>query len=524
MAKVEEPSTIDSMSKQSVTEAITNGNRYRVVIADDIHENRELLRKTIEPEGYDAFLVPSGELAIKVVRKVNPDLILLDVNMPGIGGFETARQLKADPETGAIPIIFITVEEEIGSLVKAFESGAVDYVVKPFAKEEVLARVRTHVELYRLRKALELEVQRRKQAELERESAREALAEADERLSLLSYEESHRSGIGGLIGKSQAFRQLLEQVRKVRQSDNISVLVTGESGTGKELVARAIHFGSGRSKGPFVPFNCAAIPKDLAESTFFGHVKGAFTGAARAQKGQFELAEGGTLFLDELSELAIEMQAKLLRVLEDGMYLPVGGSQPRRADVRIVAATNRDLHQRIAGGHFREDLYYRLARFTIQVPPLRERTEDIPLLADYFVTMFAKEMGRPKATMSSTALERLIEHDYPGNIRELKNILERAVIECVNGFITEEHLQFSLRRSRPTQPEGAREKVNFALGADENAIVNFVRVNGSITNAQCRELLGTNLDRACYLLNKLYKDGYLQRIGANRGARYVTRA
>jgi len=280
---------------------VSIGNKqYRVVIADDVEEVRESLRRVLEPNGYDAFLVPNGEFAIQIALKAQPDLIILDITMPGISGFETAQELRRHPETADVPLMFITGDTDVQTLVQAFEVGAVDYITKPFTREEVLARANAHVELYRLRKELEEEIQRRQKAEARSESAEKALSIADQKLTAMSQQVSDRWTVDGFIGTSKGLMQVIGDIKKIQTSDSISVVITGESGVGKELIARAIHVGSPRASGPFVAINCATIPKDLAESLFFGHIKGAFSGAIKDQLGYFEMAQGGTLFLDEL--------------------------------------------------------------------------------------------------------------------------------------------------------------------------------------------------------------------------------
>ncbi|MCZ6676139.1 MAG: sigma-54 dependent transcriptional regulator, partial [Candidatus Poribacteria bacterium] len=305
--------------------------------------------------------------------------------------------------TADIPVIFITAKNKTESLVEGFRIGGVDYITKPFEKEEVLIRVDTHLKINRLTKvflqtsielaganrALQQEIGRRKQAEDARQTA-------DERLSLISQREAERWGIAGFVGKSQTIAKILKDISRLQTTGTVSVLITGESGTGKELIARAIHFGGPRAKRPFIPVNCSAVPRDLAESEFFGHIRGAFTGANTDRKGHFELADGGTLFLDEIGDMPLELQAKLLRVLEDGIVTPVGGTRSKQVDVRILAATNTDLEAKIAEGLFRSDLYFRLAEFPVPIPPLRERPEDIPLLAEHFLHLFSTEMELEK--------------------------------------------------------------------------------------------------------------------------------
>ena len=294
------------------------GNKqYRVVIADDVEEVRESLRRVLEPNGYDAFLVRNGEFAIQIALKAQPDLIILDITMPGISGFETAQELRRHSETADVPLMFITGDTDVQTLVQAFEVGAVDYITKPFTREEVLARANAHVELYRLRKELEEEIQRRQKAEARSETAEKALSIADQKLTAMSQQVADRWTVDGFIGTSKGLTQVIRDIKKIQTSDTISVVITGESGVGKELIARAIHAGSPRASGPFDAINCATIPKDLAESLFFGHVKGAFSGAIKDQLGYFEMAQGGTLFLDELGELPLDMQSKLLRALEE---------------------------------------------------------------------------------------------------------------------------------------------------------------------------------------------------------------
>ena len=310
-------------------------------------------------------------------------------------------------------------------------------------------RVRTHLQIDRLARDLAESNTRltRANEDLQEEMARRKALSAErdhlaEHLSLISSREAEHWGLAGFVGESRTLRETLEAVGRLKGSE-ATVLIVGESGTGKELVARAIHHGSPRASGPFIPVNCPTIPSELAESMLFGHVRGAFTGADRDRPGSFVLADGGTLFLDEIGDMTPDIQAKLLRVLEDGLVLPVGASREDRVDVRVVAATNSDLQAAISEGTFRQDLYYRLARFPIVVPPLRERREDIPLLARHFLRMFAAEMGREAPDLTPEALSRLEDHEFPGNVRELKNIIERALIESGGGEIRPDHVHLA---------------------------------------------------------------------------------
>jgi len=427
----------------------TNEIQPTILIVDDTPANLDLLRQTLEPEGYEILVATSGEMALKIFRRASPDLILLDVLMPGMNGFETCCQLKQEESTQDIPVIFITVKDDTESVVEGFRVGGVDYIVKPFQQEEVLARVKTHLKISSLTRELV-----RKNGELEQEIAqRKAISNERnhlaERLSVISRNEVEHWGIASIVGKSKTIRQILRKINQAQATETMSVSITGESGTGKELVARAIHFEGSRAEGPFIPVNCSAIPRELAESMLFGHVQGAFTGATTDQKGYFALADGGTLFLDEISDMPVEIQPKLLRVLEDGFVMPIGATDGQYVNVRLLAAANTDLEARMMQGAFRKELYFRLARFQIVVPPLRERKEDIPLLAEHFIEMFATEMGMDAPPLSPETLEALSSYDFPGNIRELKNIIEDALIESGGSEILPQHLHF-IRTSAST--------------------------------------------------------------------------
>ena len=537
----------------------TNQVKAKILIADDVPANLNLLRETLESEGYQISGVPSGEIALKVATRTIPDLILLDVVMNGIDGFETCRRLKADPSTADIPVIFVTIKEKPEEIVNGFQVGGVDYITKPFQKEEVIVRVENHLKISQLTKTLaqknsELEArtaelikanQKLQQEISMREQAEDALQKADEQLNMISQQEASRWGIAGFVGKSKTIEKILDDVRQLQSAGTTSVLITGESGTGKELIARAIHSGGTRAKGPFIPVNCSTIPSGLAESTLFGHVRGAFTGANTNRKGYFELADGGTLFLDEIGDMPLELQPKLLRTLEDGVVTPVGGTDAKRISVRFIAASNQKLREKFAEGTFREDLYFRLARFTVEVPPLRERREDIPLLIEHFLRMFSTEMGIEKATLSPEALSDLTEYHFPGNIRELKNIIEHALIKSGGSTILPEHLYFTDTKPQPstsvamfniehsrdieqteallirraqTQTKGS-DKDSISR-TDEETILAYIKKNGSISNAECRDLLSADIQRASYLLKKMHQYGLLKREGERRWAYY----
>jgi DNA-binding NtrC family response regulator len=419
-----------------MTDAVGASPRAKVLLVDDQPANLDVLRRVLEHDGYQVLLAPNGEVALKNAARAQPDLILLDVMMPEMDGYEVCRRLKAAEETRDIPIIFCTARDLGDDVVRGFELGAVDYVVKPFQEGEVLKRVETHVRMHQLTSEL-----RDKNDALQAEICRRE--KLDSQLSVLSEREREQWGIDGFVGKSATIQRIFDDVRLLQDNPATTVLISGESGTGKELIARAIHHGGPRSDGPFLPLNCAALPRDLAESLLFGHVKGAFTGATEDRAGCFEAAHGGTLFLDEIGEMAPEQQAKLLRVLEDGVVTRVGATTSRQVDVRVVAATNVDLQERIAAGQFRQDLFYRLARFPVTAPPLRDRPDDIPLLAEHFAALFAAEMGRTTPAIDAQAQAAMRAYAFPGNVRELRNVVERALLASGGeGRITAAHLRF----------------------------------------------------------------------------------
>jgi len=429
-----------------------------ILIVDDNPVNLDVLTQTLEPAGFHVLAVPNGEIALKVAERAIPDLIILDVVMPEYNGFDICQLLKKNATTRDIPVLFLSARNETNVLVKGFEAGAVDYLTKPFQAAEILARLETHLKSRRLNvelqeknkqltaqaealketnQKLESEIKRRRETE-------EELSIADQRLDAIGIREAEHWNAAGLIGQSASMTRLLEDVNKLKAFSQTSVLILGESGTGKELLARAIHTSGSTPKGPFIPVNCVAVPTELAESMFFGHVRGSFTGAQEDRKGYFELANQGTLFLDEIGDMPAGLQAKLLRVLEDGVVYPVGSGKGRKIHCRVIAATNADLASKISEGLFRQDLFYRLARFTISPPPLRERRNDIPALARHFVDVFVKEMGRKPPPIASSAISALQGYNYPGNIRELKNIIERALIRSGGDAIAVDHLDLPL--------------------------------------------------------------------------------
>ncbi|MDB6033615.1 MAG: hypothetical protein JWM16_3953 [Verrucomicrobiales bacterium] len=473
--------------------------RERILVVDDVPANISVLAGVLEPEGYEILVASNGLTALKAAEKGQPDLILMDIMMPGLNGLETCRRLKEASATQHIPIIFVTARGEKESLVEAFRNGGVDYLVKPFEAEEALSRVQTHLRLARLTRELTLKNQalelRTKELTNEigrRQNAETALKDADQKLTVLSDLEANRWNLTRLLGGSRQMQAVLGNIERLHQFTNTTVLITGESGTGKEMVARAIHFGSARTRAPFVPVNCVAIPSELAESMLFGHVKGAFTGATSDRKGYFELAHGGTLFLDEIGDMPTTLQVKLLRVLEDGFVTPIGASEAKKVDVRIIAATNADLAARIEDGRFRQDLYFRLARYQVETTPLRERPEDVELLALHFLRMFSAEMAMKAPVVSADALSILKSYHYPGNVRELRNIVEGALIESNGSVILPAHLH--LLRQRMDAPPASKRNGKTQLAA--NLPLNLAEAEDILIQRALQETGGNIADAA----------------------------
>lgn len=472
--------------------------RQRILIADDTPASLSLISNVLEPRGYEILAVSNGRDALQLAPKARPDLILLDVMMPGQDGFMVCRELKAADETRNIPVIFVTSRNEIESVVRGFQVGAVDYIYKPFQAQEVVTRVATHLKLSLLTRELQQRNEELEQEILKRREAEQARDKAAQRLSSLATREAQRWGLGGFVGESPHLRRILDDINRLQHFGKTSVLITGESGTGKELVARAVHHHSPRAEGPFVAVNCVAVPGELAESLFFGHLKGSFTGATNDRKGYFELADGGTLFLDEIGDMPATLQAKLLRVLEDGELTPVGGTKPRKVDVRVVSATNANLQDKIASGDFRQDLYFRLARYTVHTPPLRERAEDLSLLSSHFLSLFAGEMGMTAPALSRDALAVLGNYAFPGNVRELKNVIERALILSGGETIKKEHLQ--LLEPAGERPATSRPSSTVSISASEGIPFNLEEAE-QVLIQRALEQTGGNVAEAARLLD-----------------------
>jgi two-component system, NtrC family, response regulator AtoC len=370
----------------------------KILIVDDERLIRWSLRQKCEEWGYDVVEAAAGEQALRLTQHESPDLILLDVRLPDLTGIQVLEQLKKSGDTPAV--IMITAAPQLDDIKHALKLGAYDFVGKPLDFEELHVTIQNALEATRLR----TEVQS------------------------LRGEVRRRTGYHDVVAVSAKMTELMSFVQKVATSEATTILIQGESGTGKDLVAKTIHYESSRQNGPFVAINCSAIPETLMEAELFGHEKGAFTDAKHMKKGLFEMADGGTLFLDEIGELSPLLQAKLLRVLEDQVIRRVGGVRDLQVDVRVVAASNRDLEKAVREGHFRQDLYYRLAIIAIFIPPLRDRAEDILPLVDFFIGWYNRKFKKSVRGISPETRRLLVAHTWPGNVRELKNCIERAMI------------------------------------------------------------------------------------------------
>ena len=421
---------------------VSKSNSESVLVVDDVPLNLEVIVDYLLEAGYETYVATSGEETLEQLELIKPDLILLDVMLPGINGFETCRQIKKNQETKDIPIIFMTALAEVSDKVIGFQAGGVDYITKPIQREEIMARVNTHLSMRNIQKQLHDANENLENKVAERTAQLNSALEKVEQLktklqaenAYLQEEIKAELNFNEIIGQSESIKNVMKDIQEVAQTDT-TVLILGETGTGKEVIARALHTASNRSTKSLIKVNCAAIPDNLVESEFFGHEKGAFTGASAKRDGRFTLADNGTIFLDEIGELPLDLQSKLLRVLQEGEFDPVGSSKTKKVDVRVIAATNRNLKEIVQAGEFREDLYYRLSVFPIEIPPLRDRGEDVILLASYFAQKCAQKMRKEIAPISKNFARRLFEYNWPGNIRELQNVIERAAITANEGHL-----------------------------------------------------------------------------------------
>jgi DNA-binding NtrC family response regulator len=372
----------------------SSGPKPRILVVDDTPQTVEVIQRNLSSRGYEVFQAGDVAQAIELLDRTPVDLVITDLKMPRVSGMSLVRHVREN--LNDTEVMMITGFASVGSAVEAVKAGAEDYLAKPFTDEELFAAVERSLKKLHLRR----------------------MSRADSPATAPPL---------GLLGESAAMQNLFRSIAKAA-STRATVLITGESGTGKELVARAIHYGSSRRSGPFVPVHCGGIPEGLIERELFGHTRGAFTGATETRPGFFQTAEGGTIFLDEIGEVGPSMQVKLLRVLQEKEVFMLGSSRPRKVDVRAVAATNKDLQTLVKKGTFREDLFYRVNVLTLEIPPLREREDDVLLLARHFGARFARELDKPAPRFSDDALRVLRNHDWPGNVRELENVIQRLVV------------------------------------------------------------------------------------------------
>ena len=423
----------------------------RILIVEDDPLEADLLKQELSDRGYETCWAGDGEKALALIQKTPPDLILLDVVLPGMDGLEVVRKIKSNPRTRFIPVIMVTALADLEERIKGLDSGADDYITKPFKTFELLARVRSMLRIHRMYRDLS--------------AARAELKESQAENSLLRQEIQRKYAFDQIIGQSPAMEKVFYLMEKAIESP-VSVLIQGETGTGKELVARSIHYNGPRKEKSFVAQNCAALPEGLLESELFGHKKGAFTGAVADKKGLFEIAHKGTIFLDEIGDTPLPLQVRLLRVLQEGEIRRLGEGVPLKVDVRVIAATHRDLKAEMEAGRFREDLYYRILIFPIPLPPLRERKGDIPLLTEHFLRKYSQRLGK-ECRISPECLAFLDTYTFPGNVRELENEIARAMTLAPDrGSISSEYLSDAVRQVPEKSPSF---KGGFGAGPDRQS-------------------------------------------------------
>jgi DNA-binding NtrC family response regulator len=432
-----------------------------VLVVEDKSAMQQMLSATLAGEGYEVDVAPNGKDAIQKAKNKRYDLVLTDLKLPGADGLEVLSEVKEiDPE---ISVIVMTAYGTVETAVEAMKVGAFDFITKPFDTDRLSLLIKRALENRRL------------------------VAEN----TLLREELAQTYGLTEIIGKSEKIKEATDLVKKVAPSDTTALLL-GESGTGKELFARAIHYLSPRKEGPFVAINCAAIPRELLENELFGSEKGAFTSSHARKMGKFEIAEGGTIFLDEIADMDISLQAKLLRVLQEKKFERLGGTKTIDVNVRVIAASNMDLKNAIKKRTFREDLYYRLSVFPIQIPPMRERREDIPALAEHFINRFCKELNKKIKRLSRESLTLMERYHWPGNVRELENTIERAIILCEGKTITPEQIAIRVPSSaeiRLREGAGLKEVAALAQAEAEKSLIKRVLTQTNGNKKKSAEIL-----------------------------------
>jgi two-component system, NtrC family, response regulator len=481
-----------------------------ILIVDDERNYLLVLEALLSEEGYQVITAEGARRGLDLIEENDLDVVITDMKMPGMDGMDFMQRIQLrQPD---LPVIMMTAYGSVEKAVEAMRKGAFDYILKPFKNEELKLTIGKAISHYRLIRQ-------------NRHLARELQG---------------KYHFGNIIGKSAQMQRIFELIEKVAPT-KATVLITGDSGTGKELIARAIHYNSPRKDQPFISVNCGALPETLLESELFGHEKGAFSGAISQRKGRFELAHEGTLFLDEISEMSPPLQVKLLRILQEMEFERVGGSHTLKVDVRVVAASNRNLKEEASNGRFRSDLYYRLNVVHVYLPPLRERTDDLLLLVNHFVAKYAKDNHQELISISSGAMERILDYHWPGNVRELENVIERAIILSDRHEILVKDLPPEVREPSAEVPATTTEDRKIAdtsilpvpglndgdrLGdsgfkvRQMRAIV-FIKTHGFITNKYYSQLAEISERQALRELSELVGSGRLIRTGKGRGCRYV---
>ncbi|MCX7991958.1 MAG: sigma-54 dependent transcriptional regulator, partial [Proteobacteria bacterium] len=456
-------------------------NIGKILVVDDEKGMRDLLRKVLSKEGYEVILAEDGEEGLTLIKENAFDIVIADLDMPVMNGIEMIKRAKDfDPN---ITIIIITAYASIESAVEALKLGAYDYLIKPFEIDELKIIVKKAMERINL---------------------------VSENI-YLKQEIEEKFYFPGVIGKSESMEKVFELIDAVSKTDSL-VLIEGESGTGKELIAKAIHQNSRRRNNPFIVLNCGALSEGVLESELFGHERGSFSGAFTQRKGRFELAHTGTLFIDEIGELSLSAQTRLLRVLQEKEFERVGGNHPIKVDVRIITATNKNLEKEVKENRFREDLYYRLNVFKINVPPLRDRKEDIVELAGFFITRFSKDMNKGVKGLSPEAVRMLKNYSWPGNIRELQNVIERAVVLCKDEIITPRELPENLSKEAELRDQveiKSGETLDDAIERIEKSIILKALKKCDFSQTKTAEYLGVKRTTLRY---KLEKYGFISKV------------
>lgn len=427
----------------------------KLLIVEDEQTLSDSLRRVLSREGYVVETAHDAETALNLLGEGAYDIMITDIILPGISGIELLKRIRE--MNSELNVIVMTAFASLETAVEALRAGAYDYIIKPVIHEEIRRLVRNALN----ERALRVEN------------------------ALLKKQIERHYDFGNIIGSSPPVTALITEVQKIADSMS-NILLLGETGTGKELFARSIHYNSSRSGRHFIPINCSAIPDTLLESELFGYIKGAFTGANATKRGLFEEADGGSIFLDEIGELSLQLQAKLLRVIDDREIRPLGGVQSKKVDVRIISATNKNLLKAVQDGSFRDDLYYRINVITMNIPPLRNHKSDIPALAAHFLERYARELGKPVPRLDEAVKDLLVDYHWPGNVRELQNIIERAVLLCDREFITEAHLPESVRSSRPF----ADKAIGTSLSIEDYTREFIKKHEKSMNEQQIAELLG----------------------------------